>query len=112
MDERDAKGRTRLMWAALGGRGEEVEALLDEGSDPNLKDYSGETALDLAFRQAEVSVVEQVDSEMRWRVVEGYQNTVKLLLDHGARANHGETYEAICERLRKYRADGSKSPFG
>jgi uncharacterized protein len=48
IDDRDARGRTALMIAAEGGRGEVVNLLLARGADPTLKDKVGKRAADLA----------------------------------------------------------------
>jgi ankyrin repeat protein len=47
IDDRDARGRTALMIAAEGGRGEIAKLLLARGADPSLKDKTGKRAADL-----------------------------------------------------------------
>jgi uncharacterized protein len=47
IDDRDARGRTALMIAAEGGRGEIASLLLARGADPSLKDKAGKRAADL-----------------------------------------------------------------
>ena len=44
----DDNGRTALHWAALHGKIQVVEALLNAGADKAVKDEDGRTALDLA----------------------------------------------------------------
>ena len=47
IDDRDNRGRTALMIAAEGGRGEIAGLLLKRGADPSLKDKTGKRAADL-----------------------------------------------------------------
>jgi uncharacterized protein len=47
IDDRDDRGRTALMIAAEGGRGEIADLLIKRGADPSLKDKTGKRAADL-----------------------------------------------------------------
>ena len=51
IDDRDAGGRTALMWAAVSTRNPPVvAALLDAGVDPGMRSNEGQTAVDYADR--------------------------------------------------------------
>jgi ankyrin repeat protein len=48
-DDRDASGRTALMWAAVANRNPEViMALLKTGANPKIRSNEGQTAFDYA----------------------------------------------------------------
>ncbi|HEX8844715.1 MAG TPA: ankyrin repeat domain-containing protein [Pyrinomonadaceae bacterium] len=66
--EREYKGHTTLMCAALEGHTKEVRALLARGADVNAKDCAGRTALMFA-------------------VINMHHDTVNVLLEHGADVN-------------------------
>jgi cytohesin len=61
-------GFTPLHYAAMYGRHEIAELLLERGADPNIQDNDGDTPLHLA-------------------AANGYSEIVKLLLEHGADPN-------------------------
>ena len=64
----DARGRTPLLRACLGGYTEVVQALLEAGANPNTKDREGKTPL-------------------QWALSQKNSDLVKILLDHGAEPN-------------------------
>jgi len=49
LEQRDASGRTPLMYAAGNGRESQVRLLLKHGADPLARNNSGNTALDFAY---------------------------------------------------------------
>lgn len=71
LEDNGAQGdvKTKLMAAAFMNRPQEVEALLKNGLDPNLKDRDGDTALSCAAVQGNVEVI-------------------RILLKHGTNPNH------------------------
>lgn len=60
VDLRDARGRTPLHYAALLGRKNAVDALINAGADVNAVDALGETPLHLAARRTQVYQVQQL----------------------------------------------------
>ncbi|WP_396912397.1 ankyrin repeat domain-containing protein [Mycolicibacterium sp.] len=58
VDERDRAGRTRLHYAAVDGKLEEVRQLLAEGADVNAREDSGWTPLHFAANQGNLKVTE------------------------------------------------------
>jgi len=68
-NERDAGGRTALMWAALNGHVATVRVLLDAGADANAVSPTGDTALMAA-------------------ALKGRDAVVRILLQHGVDTNH------------------------
>lgn len=60
IDARDSKGRTPLHYAALLGRKNALEALIEAGADVNAVDRRGETPLHLAARRTQVYQVVQL----------------------------------------------------
>ena len=57
VDARSANGLTPLHWAAANGTPETIEALLEAGADPTVRDDDGDTPGDLA--------AEREDRELR-----------------------------------------------
>ncbi|MCI4378757.1 hypothetical protein PGIGA_G00219940, partial [Pangasianodon gigas] len=96
--KRNHKGETRLHLAAIKGDVEMTRALLEQGADPNLKDYAGWTPLHEACNLGHVGVVEVLlqqgalintpgyenDSPLHDAVRNGHAAVAKLLLEHGA----------------------------
>ncbi|XP_041663733.1 BRCA1-associated RING domain protein 1 isoform X2 [Cheilinus undulatus] len=96
--KRNHRGETLLHLAAIKGDVEAVRGLLDQGSDPNLKDNAGWTPLHEACNLGHLAVVEVLllsgallntpgyenDSPLHDAVRNGHPAVVKLLLQHGA----------------------------
>ncbi|XP_034550034.1 BRCA1-associated RING domain protein 1 [Notolabrus celidotus] len=96
--KRNHKGETLLHLAAIKGDVEAVRELLDQGSDPNLKDNAGWTPLHEACNLGHLAVVEVLlssgallntpgyenDSPLHDAVRNGHPAVVELLLQRGA----------------------------
>ncbi|XP_035031379.1 BRCA1-associated RING domain protein 1 [Hippoglossus stenolepis] len=96
--KRNHKGETLLHLSAIKGDVEAVKELLDQGSDPNLKDNAGWTPLHEACNLGHMAVVEALiskgallntpgyenDSPLHDAVRNGHPAIVKLLLQLGA----------------------------
>ncbi|XP_074550236.1 BRCA1-associated RING domain protein 1 [Halichoeres trimaculatus] len=121
--KRNHKGETLLHLAAIKGDVEAVRELLDQGSDPNLKDNAGWTPLHEACNLGHLAVVEVLlssgallntpgyenDSPLHDAVRNGHAAIVKLLLQHGASQSvlnlHGKRpadYAATVEMLQVF----------
>uniref|UniRef100_UPI0037E7F80F BRCA1-associated RING domain protein 1 n=1 Tax=Semicossyphus pulcher TaxID=241346 RepID=UPI0037E7F80F len=99
--KRNHKGETPLHLAAIKGDVEAVRELLDQGSDPNLKDNAGWTPLHEACNLGHLPVVEVLlsrgtllntpgyenDSPLHDAVRNGHPAIVRQLLQHGASQN-------------------------
>uniref|UniRef100_A0A6I8PAG1 BRCA1-associated RING domain protein 1 n=2 Tax=Ornithorhynchus anatinus TaxID=9258 RepID=A0A6I8PAG1_ORNAN len=96
--KRNHKGETLLHIASIKGDISSVENLLENGTDPNVKDHAGWTPLHEACNHGHKKVVElllqhnalvnttgyQNDSPLHDAVKNGHVSIVKLLLTHGA----------------------------
>ncbi|KAM5327823.1 BRCA1-associated RING domain protein 1 [Glossophaga mutica] len=99
--KRNHKGETLLHIAAIKGDIPSVANLLQNGSDPNVKDHAGWTPLHEACSHGHLEVVElllqhkalvnttgyQNDSPLHDAVKNGHVDIVKLLLSYGASRN-------------------------
>lgn len=99
--KRNHRGETLLHVASIKGDIPSVEYLLQNGSDPNVKDHAGWTPLHEACSHGHLKVVElllqhkalvnttgyQNDSPLHDAVRNGHADIVKLLLSHGAARN-------------------------
>ncbi|XP_006162659.1 BRCA1-associated RING domain protein 1 [Tupaia chinensis] len=99
--KRNHRGETLLHLASIKGDVPAVEYLLQNGSDPNVKDHAGWTPLHEACNHGHLKVVElllqhkalvnttgyQNDSPLHDAVKNGHVDIVKLLLSHGASRN-------------------------
>jgi uncharacterized protein len=105
-DARPLKAPTALMAAAMLGRARMVTALLDAGADPNLVDREGKTALMRAAYRGRGTLVRRLlahRAEVNARDREGRtalhwatrgdcdSNTIRALLDAGAKVNARDT---------------------
>ena len=63
VDATDVWGRSALHWAAINGHGSEVLWLLEQGCDPSIKDFAGETALEMAERRARCGAKDRNNGE-------------------------------------------------
>lgn len=103
---RDTGGRTALHWAAEGGTPAIVQSLVVHQADVNVQDASGETPLHIAAARGALEVVaillsaradiSVLDKEGETALAEaavgrtaGHVETVRLLLDHGAKTDLG-----------------------
>ncbi|XP_045662625.1 BRCA1-associated RING domain protein 1 isoform X5 [Ursus americanus] len=99
--KRNHRGETLLHIASIKGDIPSVEYLLQNGSDPNVKDHAGWTPLHEACNHGHVKVVElllqhkalvnttgyQNDSPLHDAAKNGHLDIVKLLLSYGASRN-------------------------
>ncbi|KAM8789800.1 BRCA1-associated RING domain protein 1 [Rhynchonycteris naso] len=99
--KRNHKGETLLHIASIKGDLSSVEYLLQNGSDPNVKDHAGWTPLHEACSHGHLKVVElllqhralvnttgyQNDSPLHDAAKNGHEDVVKLLLSYGASRN-------------------------
>ncbi|XP_006891982.1 PREDICTED: BRCA1-associated RING domain protein 1 [Elephantulus edwardii] len=99
--KRNHRGETLLHLASIKGDIASVEYLLQNGSDPNVKDHAGWTPLHEACNHGHLKVVEvllqhkalvnttgyQNDSPLHDAVKNGHMDIVKLLLSYGASRN-------------------------
>ncbi|XP_007958130.1 BRCA1-associated RING domain protein 1 [Orycteropus afer afer] len=99
--KRNHRGETLLHIASIKGDIPSVEYLLQNGSDPNVKDYAGWTPLHEACSHGHLKVVElllqhkalvnttgyQNDSPLHDAAKNGHLDIVKLLLSYGASRN-------------------------
>ncbi|XP_051839572.1 BRCA1-associated RING domain protein 1 isoform X2 [Antechinus flavipes] len=99
--KRNHRGETPLHIASIKGDVPSVEHLLQNGSDPNVKDHAGWTPLHEACNHGHQKVVElllqhkafvnttgyQNDSPLHDAVRNGHVSIAKLLLSHGASRN-------------------------
>ncbi|XP_020007370.1 BRCA1-associated RING domain protein 1 isoform X2 [Castor canadensis] len=99
--KRNHKGETLLHIASIKGDVPSVEYLLQNGSDPNVKDYAGWTPLHEACNHGHLKVVElllqhkalvnttgyQNDSPLHDAARNGHVDIIKLLLSYGASRN-------------------------
>ncbi|XP_066137269.1 BRCA1-associated RING domain protein 1 isoform X1 [Saccopteryx bilineata] len=99
--KRNHKGETLLHIASIKGDLSSVEYLLQNGSDPNVKDHAGWTPLHEACSHGHLKVVElllqhkalvnttgyQNDSPLHDAAKNGHVDVVKLLLSYGASRN-------------------------
>ncbi|XP_074047543.1 BRCA1-associated RING domain protein 1 isoform X2 [Macrotis lagotis] len=99
--KRNHRGETPLHIASIKGDLPSVEHLLQNGSDPNVKDYAGWTPLHEACNHGHQKIVElllqhkalvnttgyQNDSPLHDAVRNGHMSIAKLLLSHGASRN-------------------------
>ncbi|XP_068931307.1 BRCA1-associated RING domain protein 1 isoform X2 [Petaurus breviceps papuanus] len=99
--KRNHRGETLLHIASIKGDIPSVECLLQNGSDPNVKDHAGWTPLHEACNHGHHKVVElllqhkalvnttgyQNDSPLHDAVRNGHVSIAKLLLSHGASCN-------------------------
>ncbi|XP_020491318.2 BRCA1-associated RING domain protein 1 [Labrus bergylta] len=126
--KRNHKGETPLHLAAIKGDVEAVRELLDQGSDPNLKDNAGWTPLHEACNLGHLAVVEVLlssgallntpgyenDSPLHDAVRNGHPAIVKLLLHHGASQNvlnlHGKRPAdyAVSQEMRQIFQEASE----
>jgi len=103
VNERDAKGRTALMIAALNDEPEKVRRLIEEGADINILDNEGYTALNYAFtdhsfKPAEILIDNGADLNLKdkygrnilFQALAGINNSEyidKMLIKKGADIN-------------------------
>ncbi|XP_064142775.1 BRCA1-associated RING domain protein 1 isoform X1 [Loxodonta africana] len=99
--KRNHRGETLLHIASIKGDVPSVEYLLQNGSDPNVKDHAGWTPLHEACNHGHLKVVElllqhkalvnstgyQNDSPLHDAAKNGHMDIVKLLLSYGASRN-------------------------
>ncbi len=99
VDQRDAEGRTALMYAAFNGHVELLRKLISKGADVNLQDIYGRTALMMAssgpFPQAvkllldnnaEPDIIDRDEhyTALMYAAAEGQLENVKILLEYKA----------------------------
>jgi len=105
---RDKDGKTPLMWAVSSNGSEElVEALIDHGSDVNIQDFLGGTALFYAASRGlsdqvrlllengahtEIANIDGV-TPLHAASVGGFTEAVELLIQYGAFVNAGDDEE-------------------
>jgi uncharacterized protein len=103
IDQKSARGLSPLMIASRNGHVEVVSQLLQAGADVGVTDGQGRSALDFACRHGHLKIagmlldkddsnlnqVNRVErmSALYWAIRWGYENTVKFLLDRGARTD-------------------------
>ena len=100
-DERDDNGNTKLIWAAVEGDMEAVDALLGAGADPNIQNKWGMNALMYAAEgnhaDAIISLVEvgtdinakngEGSTALMIAAIHGCKEAMEALMDAGADAN-------------------------
>ncbi|KAI3848019.1 hypothetical protein MKX03_001131, partial [Papaver bracteatum] len=115
VDLKDGRGRTPLSWAAKKGRLAAVEYLLEMGANPDIPDDFNTGPLLYAARKGHKDVLplllakgidvdarNELGSPLELAATNGYQDTVKVLLDHGANPNlvFGDAYTPLQSSIR------------
>lgn len=101
IDQRDARGRTALHWAAAGGIANNVSVLINGGADVNAQDNDGNTPLGLAAFSGNVQAVSMLISAgakprtrnakrmapIHFACIGGHSNILQKLLAASRRSN-------------------------
>ena len=72
-------GKTPLYWAAIKGRIEVVKVLLEHGADPNIKNITGKTAIDVARMNGYSNIAELIEEFKSFQILS--IETSKLFVD-------------------------------